>query len=134
MMDPISDMLTRIRNAQRAGLAGTVIPFSKIKMVIAQILERENFVELVQKDKVGERDVIRLALKYHQESNTKKVPAISEITRISKNGKRVYVKKGEIRKVKNAYGISVISTSKGVMTGKEARKMGLGGELICEIW
>lgn len=134
MFDPISDMLTRIRNAQMAGLKEVSVPFSKLKMVIAEILEKENFVEMARKVKVGKFDVIMINLRYNKVSNTQKEPAITGIQRVSKTGQRIYVKKGEIRKVKNNYGISIISTSKGLMTGGAARKMGLGGELICEIW
>jgi small subunit ribosomal protein S8 len=134
MFDPISDMLTRIRNAQMAGHKQVTVPFSKLKMVIAEILEKENFVEMARKEKTGKFDEIKIDLKYNKVSNMQKDPAISGINRVSKVGQRIYVKKGEIRKVKNNYGISIISTSKGLMTGRDARKIGLGGELICEIW
>lgn len=86
-----------------------------------------------EKEKEENIEKIRMALKYER-LNSKKVPVIREIKRISKEGQRAYVKKNEIKKVKNNFGIAVISTSKGVMTGKEAHKMGLGGEYICEVW
>jgi len=134
MFDPISDMLTRIRNAQMAGHKEVSLPFSKLKMAIAEILEKENFIEMARKEKTEKFDVIKIDLRYHQVSHTQKDPAISGICRVSKVGQRIYVKKGEIRKVKNNYGISIVSTSKGLMTGRAAQKAGLGGELICEVW
>jgi small subunit ribosomal protein S8 len=134
MLDPIADMLTRIRNAQRAGHKDVLVPFSKLKMSIAKILEENNFIEAVQKDATGKFPALKIALKYDVVSNTQKDPAIREIRRISKEGQRIYVKKADIKRIKNGYGISVISTSKGIMTGDSARKLGLGGEIICEVW
>ena len=137
MIDPISDMLTRIRNAQKAGHSEVVFPFSNLKMAVSRILEKESFVEFVEKISKNEEnnfDNIKIVLKYERSGNNVRIPAISEITRVSKEGKRIYIKKGEIKKVKNGFGISIVSTSKGVMTGKEARKIGLGGEYICEVW
>lgn len=137
MLDPISDMLTRIRNAQEAGHSEVVFPFSNLKLAIAKILEKEkfaDFVEMLKKNEENKFDKIKIVLKYEKVGNNKKIPAISEIKRISKEGKRIYLKKDEIKKVKSGFGIAVISTSKGIMTGKEARKLGLGGEYICEVW
>lgn len=127
-------MLTRIRNAQTAGHSDVVFAASKLKMAISNILEKEGFVESVSKEKQESFENIRIALKYYKLSNTKKLPAIKGLRRISKQGQRIYVKNKEIRSVKNNFGISIISTPKGVMTGFEARKLGLGGEVICEIW
>ncbi|MFA5777149.1 MAG: 30S ribosomal protein S8 [Parcubacteria group bacterium] len=137
MLDPISDMLTRIRNAQKAGHSEAVFPFSNLKLAVAKILEKENladFVEVVKSNEESKFDRIRIVLKYEKVGNNKKIPVITEIKRVSKEGKRIYLKKDEIKKIKNGFGIAVISTSKGVMTGKEARKLGLGGEYICEVW
>lgn len=134
MLDPIADMLTRIRNAQRAGHKEVVIPFSKLKLSIAKILEESNFIELATKEKGEKFDSLKIVLKYEKLSNTEKVPAISEIKRISKEGQRRYVKKTDIKRVKNGYGIAVISTSKGLMTNEDARRKGFGGEVICEVW
>jgi len=134
MLDTISDMLTRIRNAQMAGHKEVAIPFSKLKLAIAKILEERNFIDSVKKEEEGIMSKVLITLKYEKVSNNKKVPVISGIKRISKEGQRIYVGKDEIRSIKNGYGISVISTSKGVMTGDEARKKGLGGEVICEVW
>lgn len=134
MLDPIADMLTRIRNAQAAGLAQTSFPVSKLKTVIAQILEREGFVARVEKKMDGPKGTLCVWLKYTQVSQTKKAPAIQEITLVSKQGCRIYVKSNDVKKVKNGYGIAIISTSQGVMTGGEAYAKGLGGEYLCKVW
>lgn len=134
MIDPIAEMLTRIRNAQKAGLSEACFSASKLKLAIAKILEKEGFIESVAREKNDERDQIKVGLKYFKISNTKKNPAITEIKRISKQGQRIYVRNKDIRNVKNKYGIAIVSTSKGVMTGAEAKKNGLGGEYICEVW
>ncbi|KKQ39610.1 MAG: 30S ribosomal protein S8 [Candidatus Moranbacteria bacterium GW2011_GWC2_37_73] len=124
MLDPIADMLTRIRNAQMV----------KLKLSIAKILEQRNFIESVKKEMGETFPVLRIVLRYEVVSNTEKNPAISEIKRVSRQGQRIYVKKTDIKRVKNGYGISVISTSQGMMTGDKAKKLGLGGEVICEVW
>jgi small subunit ribosomal protein S8 len=133
-MDTIAEMLTRIRNAQRAGKKEVLITTSNLKLAIAKILEREGFVEAAEKEKINEMEKIKIALKYYKISNTEKVPAIKDIQRVSREGQRIYVKNKEIKDVKNRFGISIISTPKGVMTGAEARKNGLGGEYICQVW
>lgn len=134
MADTIAEMLTRIRNAQKAGLLEVCFSASKLKLAIAKILEKEGFVESVEREKNEESDQIKVELKYFKISNTKKNPAITEIKKISKQGQRIYVRSKDIKNVKNKYGTAIISTSKGVMTGAEARKNGLGGEYICEVW
>lgn len=135
MLDPIADMLTRIRNAQAAGHTKVSVRASKLKHTIAQILEREGFVARVEKESTeGVHETVNIWLKYTQVSPTKKSPAIQEITRVSKQGCRIYVKSNEIKKVKNGYGIAIVSTSKGVMTGRDAYRQGLGGEYICKVW
>jgi small subunit ribosomal protein S8 len=134
MLDPIADMLTRIRNAQRAKHKDVMVPFSKLKMSIAKILEEKGFIESVKKEMDGAFPALKIVLKYEVISNTQKNPAIREIRRVSREGQRIYVKKDGIKRVKNGYGISVVSTSKGMMTGDNARKIGLGGEVICEVW
>jgi small subunit ribosomal protein S8 len=114
-----------------------VFPFSNLKLAIARILQKEGFsesFEVAKKDEENKFDRIKMALKYEKVGNNKQIPAISEVKKISKEGKRIYMKKEDIRKVKNGFGISIISTSKGIMTGKEARRSGLGGEYICEVW
>ena len=137
MIDSISDMLTRIRNAHAARHTVVIVPKSKLKLAIAQVLEKESFVEKVEcvKDAKNEKmENIQITLKYDQVSSTVKKPAIEGIRQVSRQGQRIYVKKTDIHKVRNGYGISIVSTSQGVMSGKEARKRGLGGELICELW
>lgn len=134
MLDPIADMLTRIRNAQMVKHKEVSVPFSKLKLSIAKILEQRNFIESVRKEMGETFPVLKIVLKYDVVSNTEKNPAIREIKRVSRQGQRIYVKKTDIKRVKNGYGISIVSTSKGMMTGDKAVKMGLGGEIICEVW
>ena len=134
MLDPIAEMLTRIRNAQLAGHKDVVISASKLKWAIADILKKEGFIESVSKEKDGSFENIKIELRYHRISNTQKNPAIKEIKRVSKEGQRIYIKNKEIRSVKNNFGIAIISTPQGVMTGFAAKKAGLGGEVICEVW
>ncbi|MGB3073189.1 MAG: 30S ribosomal protein S8 [Candidatus Moraniibacteriota bacterium] len=134
MLDPIAEMLTRIRNAQRAGHPSVALPASRMKLAIAEILKAEGFVESVEVIEEGIRKTLVIGLKYRQVSLTKREPAIQEIERISKEGRRVYVKQNEVVKVKNGYGISIISTSQGLMTGLAAHKRRLGGEYICQAW
>lgn len=134
MLDTISDMLTRIRNAQMAGHKEVEMPFSKLKLAIAKILEEKNFIESVAKEGEDTATKVRIGLRYENISNNKQVPVIRGIRRVSREGQRIYVKKSEIKSVKSGYGISVVSTSRGVMTGEDARKKGLGGEVICEVW
>ena len=126
MVDPISDMLTRIRNAQKAEHKSVIMPLSKIKLEIAKILKKEGYIEELKKSDKKEKKLLEIDLKYPV--------AINEIKRISKPGQRVYIKADKIKPVKNGYGISIISTPKGLMTGKEAKKAGLGGEVLLEVW
>jgi small subunit ribosomal protein S8 len=130
MTDPIADLLTRIRNAQRAGLDKVEIPSSKVKVAVAELLTGEGFVGEVSTRKDGVRSILTVALKY---DNLKR-PVISEIKRLSRPGLRRYCKHTEIPKVMNGLGIAVLSTSKGVMVDREARKAHLGGELIATVW
>ena len=134
MLDPIADMITRIRNAQAAGHASVRVPLSKFKEKIASILLEEGFVESVTKEGEGAKAELVIGLRYTQVNPTKRVPAISEITRVSTEGCRIYVKSKEVKKVKNGYGISILSTSQGVMTGGNAYRKGLGGEYLCKVW
>ncbi len=130
-MDKISEMLTKIRNAQMAGHKEVAIKPSKLRIALAGILEKEGFVEKTSMDAQG---LIKIILKYYQITPTRKIPAIKGIKKISKSGQRIYIKNKDIKNVKNNYGTAIISTSKGVMTGAESRKLGLGGEYICEVW
>lgn len=132
MVDPIADMLTRIRNAQAVGHATVDIPFSKIKFSLAEILVKEGFIKNAGKKDRGAKRRIEIELLYEDKKNT--TPKIGQLKRISKPGKREYVRAKDIRPVLGGRGISIISTSKGLMAGKEAKKKGLGGEILCEIW
>ncbi len=129
MTDPIADMLTRIRNAQAVSKPEVSVPFSKIKYQILKILEKENFVEKIEKKGRGIKKKIRIVLKYDH-----KLPVISGLKRISKPGQRIYLPAKKIKSVRGGFGIAIVSTSQGLMTDKEARKKKLGGEIICEIW
>ena len=126
MTDPIADMLTRIRNANQNRSKEVAMPTSKIKLDIATILKDEGFIEEFKVDK----NILTLTLKYGQG----KERVITGLKRISKPGLRVYAKNDEIPKVLNGLGIAIISTSKGLMTDKEARKNNLGGEVLAYIW
>jgi len=130
MTDPIADMLTRIRNAQAVQHQTVDVPFSNLKLKLAQILAREKFISDFKRVKSKGHKMIRIYLSYDSEKN----PVISGLKRISKPGRRIYKKAKEIKKVKGGYGIAIISTPKGLMTDKEARNQKLGGEVICEIW
>ncbi len=128
-MDPISDMLIRIKNAYRAGHELVLIPFSKLKAEIARILEEKGYVSKVEKKGKKVRKFLELTLRYIEGR-----PAITDVKRISKPSRRIYVSRQELRPVRQGTGIAVVSTSRGVMSDREARKQGLGGELLCEVW
>jgi small subunit ribosomal protein S8 len=136
MTDPIVDMLNRIRNAQAVQKKTVTVPFSNIKFELAKILENNGYIEKVEKRKKGENRTIEIVLKYLPEKDEKRQlkPAISGLKRVSKLGQRIYVKSRDLKPVLGGYGISIISTSKGLMTEKEAKKKKLGGEVIAEIW
>ncbi|MBP6889190.1 MAG: 30S ribosomal protein S8 [Candidatus Moranbacteria bacterium] len=134
MLDPIADMLTRVRNAQAAGRASVVLNFSSVKEIIAQILVREGYASRVEKSDEDGKPSLTIWLRYEQVTPTQKKPAITEIDRVSKEGCRIYIKRHDIEKVKNGYGIAIVSTSQGIMTGREAYRKGLGGEYICKVW
>ncbi len=128
--DTIADMLTRIRNANAMRYTEVVVPASKLKIELARILKEEGFIKDYKVVKDDAQGSIVLTLKYGE--NKERV--ITGLKRISKPGLRVYAKKDEVPKVLNGLGIAVISTSNGVMTDKEARKQGLGGEVLAYIW
>ena len=129
--DPVGDMLTRIRNASAARHEKVLIPASRLKLRIAEVLREEGFIKdfVVHKDDTHQ-GAITVMLKYSPDRE----PAISEIKRVSKPGLRRYVPTGDIPRVLNGLGIAILSTSKGVMVDREARKQKVGGELICTIW
>jgi len=140
MTDSIADMITRIRNASAVGKSEIVLPMSKIKFEVAKILEKEGWVGKVEvikgnfskdrKDRNYIFDQLRIVLKYKKSGR----PAISCLKRVSKSGLRVYAKKDRLPKVLNNLGIAIISTPQGIMTNKEAKKKGTGGEILCEIY
>ena len=128
--DPIADMLTRIRNANQMRYKEVEVPASKIKIEIARILKEEGFISDYKVKKNDVQSIIVLNLKY----GDKKERVITGLKRISKPGLRVYVKADEVPRVLNGLGIAIVSTSKGIMTDKEARANQLGGEVLCYIW
>ena len=128
MSDPISNMLTSIRNAQAVLKQTVVVPFSNLKYEIAKILGKEGFVASVEK-KGKKIKTFEISLKYKDN-----IPTISGLKRISKPGQRIYIDYKAIRPTRGGYGIGIISTSKGLLTNKEAKKQKIGGELICEVW
>ncbi len=127
--DPIADMLTRIRNASRARHTDVSIPASRTKLAIAEILKAEGFIEDFSQSQEGPRKSIDIKLKY-----VGKVPVVSGLKRISKPGLRVYASKTEIPRVLGGLGVVIISTSQGIMTGQQARKSQLGGEVLAYVW
>ncbi|HHV39672.1 MAG TPA: 30S ribosomal protein S8 [Tepidimicrobium sp.] len=130
MTDPIADMLTRIRNGNDAKHDSVDIPASNIKKEIAQILLDEGFIKGFDIIEDGKQGIIRIDLKYGQYNEK----VISGIKKISKPGLRVYVKSDEIPRVLGGLGIAILSTSKGIKTDKDARKEGIGGEVVCYVW
>lgn len=130
MTDPVADLLTRIRNGNMVMHETVEVPSSKIKLGIAQIMKEEGYIKDYEYIEDGKQGIIRIYLKYGQ--NKEKV--ITGLKRISKPGLRVYVKKDEVPKVLGGLGTAIISTSQGLMADKNARKKGLGGEVICYIW
>ena len=129
MQDPLSDMLTRIRNSQLAGHTVVRMPESKLKIAVARVLKQEGYISEFKKEDSASKDNLTIDLKYH---NGK--PVIAEIKRISRPGLRQYVNSNNLPKVRGGLGIAVISTSKGVMTDRSARSAGVGGEVLCTVF
>ncbi len=123
MTDPIADFLTRIRNAQMARQSEVVLPYSKEKEQIAKVMKKNEFLKTVKKDESGKFSLLVLELPEKRLS----------LKRISKPGQRIYIKSNDIRKTLNGFGISIVSTPKGIMTGYEARSKNVGGEFLCEV-
>ncbi|MBW2029946.1 MAG: 30S ribosomal protein S8 [Deltaproteobacteria bacterium] len=130
MSDPIADMLTRIRNAIMASYDTVDIPGSKLKISIAKILKAEGFIKNYKLVSDKRQGTIRIFLKYDERGE----PVIAGLRRESKPSRRVYTKSDRIPKVLNGYGINILSTSKGVITDSQARKLGVGGEILCSVW
>jgi len=133
--DPISDMLTRIRNGVMAGHSQVAMPSSKIKAEIAKILKEEGFIENFEVA-AGETNgfkVLRIKIKYVGERRERR-PVITGLERVSRPGRRIYTKKQDIPWVLAGIGVAILSTPKGVMTGQRARQLGVGGEILCKVW
>ena len=130
MTDPLADMLTRIRNAGMVKFETVEMPLSKMKTGVAAILKKEGFINDYQVVDSDTQGVLRIEMKYDQ--NNERI--ITNLKRVSKPGRRIYVKHDQIPKVMSGLGIAIISTSKGIFTDKEARAMKIGGELLCEVW
>ena len=128
--DPIADMLTRVRNASRARHTEVVVPASRTKREIARILKEEGFIADVREERAGPSQLLRIELKYVDG----KVPVVSGLKRISKPGLRVYAQKTDIPRVLGGLGIVIVSTSKGIMTGSQAKQAQLGGEILAYVW
>lgn len=130
MTDPLADMLTRIRNATMVKKDNVEIPASKLKTEIAKVLKSEGYIKGYKIEKDNKQGILKIALKYDDQRNS----VVEGIRRVSKPGSRVYVKGSEVPKVINGYGIAIISTSKGLMVDREARKAKIGGEILCNVW
>lgn len=130
MSDPIADMLTRIRNAGKAKFKSVDIPGSRIKTDLAKVLKNEGYIKNYKFIKDGKQGVLRVYLKYDAE----RTHAIYKLERVSKPSRRVYLKGKEIKPVFNGTGIAVLSTSRGIVSDKEARRQNIGGEVLCNIW
>ncbi len=129
MQDPVSDMLTRIRNAQMAGKAEVSMPASKLKSAVASVLQDEGFVAGFHNEEVAGKPTLIIELKYYQGK-----PVIVEIDRVSRPGLRAYAGKNELPQVRGGLGVAIVSTSKGVMTDRAARAAGVGGEVLCTVF
>jgi len=130
MMDRIADMLTRIRNAQMAGIERIEMPASKVLLAMAELLKDEGYLGAVKAYNHKGHRFLRVTLRYDEDAK----PIIHEINRISKSGRRVYVGVDELPRVKNGYGVALISTSKGIMTDRTARTAQMGGEVLCTVF
>lgn len=130
MTDPISDMLTRIRNAAMVKTREVEMPLSRMKFAIAKILESEGFLASVETVERAKRPMLKVTLRYEGDGSSK----VSSLKRVSKPGRRVYVKASDLATVRSGFGIAILSTPNGLMTSNEARKRRLGGELICEVF
>ena len=130
LTDPVADFLTRIRNSIRARHQKLDVPASKLKAEIARILKEEGYISNFKTTEENGRAVLRVYLKYGANNEA----AIRDLERVSRPGCRVYIGHDEIRRVQGGLGISIMTTPKGVMTGRQARREGVGGELLCEVW
>jgi small subunit ribosomal protein S8 len=131
MTDPISDLLTRIRNAHLAKHDRLDVPVSRLKLEVCRLLKEEGFIRNFREvDGTGPSKSVRIFLRYSAQGE----PAISNVTRISKPGRRVYRRAGDIQPVRNGLGVGIVSTSQGLLTDAQARERKVGGEILCELW
>jgi len=130
MSDPIADMLTRMRNAFLGKKDQVDIPASRVKEEVCGVLAREGYIEAYKLIEDGTQGVLRVSLKYTSDQ----APVVNGLRRVSKPSLRVYKRSKELRPVRSGLGISIVSTSRGVMTGKQAREANVGGEVLCEVW
>ncbi|MEX5212634.1 MAG: 30S ribosomal protein S8 [Nitrospiraceae bacterium] len=128
--DPIADLLNRIRNAAQRGHDAVVVPASRMKGEILRILKEEGFIGPFEKAEAGGHPAFKIELRYVEQGR----PVIAGTTRISRPGRRVYVGKLDVPKTRGGLGVTILSTSKGVMTERECRRAGLGGEVLCSVW
>ena len=130
-VDPIGDMITRIRNAQMRSLSNVKIPNSKFRAKILEVLKQEGYIADYKNlsDEKNKNNILSVALKYHQG-----LPVIKEIKRVSKPGRRIYARADSIPKIQNGLGLAIVSTSKGIMTDNDARNQNVGGEIICRVF
>jgi len=128
--DPLSDLFTRLRNGMRAGHDRVDVPASRLKEAVLKVLENEGFVASYRREERDGRPVLRVGLKYDGEGE----PIVAGIERVSRPGRRVYAKADAIPAVLGGLGISIVSTSRGIVTDKQARKERLGGEVLCNVW
>jgi small subunit ribosomal protein S8 len=133
VIDPIADMLTRLRNASAVGHNVVAVPHSNIKAAIAQILKDEGFIQDYELSGEGTRRIVRVWLKYTGDRRARQ-SVIHGMERVSKPGHRVYTGKGEIPWVLSGTGVAILSTPKGVLSGQQARRLGVGGEVLCYVW
>jgi len=130
MTDPIGDMLTRIRNAMMARKENVTLPASNLKERVAEILRDEGYIQSVARGADDQGSTLTLGLRYSQDNQH----AIQSMRRVSRPGQRIYVRHTAIPRVRSGLGVSILSTSRGVLTDRQARKLGVGGELLCEVW
>ncbi len=130
MTDPIADLLTRIRNALQAGFPTVEAPASNLKEEVCRVLKDEGYIRGYAREEDGKQGLLQVTLKYSAD----RTPVITGIRRISKPSLRVYTGKREVRLVRSGLGISIVTTSKGVMTDRQARRENVGGEVLCEVW
>jgi len=130
MTDPIADLLIRIQNAMSRGHATVSVPASKVKTEILRVLKSEGFIGAYEREEIDGHPVLKIQLRYIGEGE----PVITKMKRISRPGKRVYVGCRDLKQVMSGMGLSIVSTSKGLMTDQESRREGLGGEVLCQVW